>query len=106
MTTHELLLSQFATVSFGEVVTASGLSADELSELVELGACEPCHREGSEVYFPASAIEAARLANRLRSDFEMPLAGVALLLAYRERIRELEEKLLELECRLPSRIRD
>ena len=106
MTSHELLLTEFAVVSFGEIVAASGLSADELDELIELGMCEPCRQEGGERFFPASAIDLARAARRLRVDFELPLAGVALVLAYRDRIRELEERLRQLECQLPTQPRE
>ena len=106
MTTHELLLSDLAVISFTEICTASGLSAEEFEELIELGTCEPCRQEGGERFFPASTIELARTARQLRVDFELPLAGVALVLAYRDRIRELEERLRELECRLPAGLRD
>jgi chaperone modulatory protein CbpM len=106
MTTRELLLDEFAVVSFTEVVTASGLSAAEFDELIELGTCEPCRLEGGERFFPASTIDLARTARQLHIDFELPLVGVALVLAYRDRIRELEERLRQLECQLPTGLRD
>lgn len=106
MPTREMLLSEFAVVSFAEVVSASGLSAAEFEELIELGTCEPCHREGTERFFPASTIDLARAARQLRIDFELPLAGVALVLAYRDRIHELEERLRQLECQLPTGLRE
>ena len=106
MTPRELLLNEFAMVSFSEIVTASGLSADELNELIELGMFEPSGAQGAERIFPARAIELARAARRLQTDFELPLAGVALALAYRERIRELEQRLHRLECQFPGRVRD
>lgn len=106
MTTRELLLSDFAVISFTEICTASGLSAEEFEELIELGTCEPCRQEGGERFFPASTIELARAARQLRIGFELPVAAVALVLAYRDRIRELEERLRELECRLPAGLRD
>jgi chaperone modulatory protein CbpM len=97
MTTRELLLDEFAVVSFVEVVTASGLSAADFDELI---------LEGGERFFPASTIDLARAARQLRIDFELPLTGVALVLAYRDRIRELEERLRQLECQLPTGLRD
>jgi chaperone modulatory protein CbpM len=106
MTPRELLLNEFAMVSFSEIVTASGLSIDELNELIELGMFEPSGAQGAEPIFPARAIELARVARRLQIDFELPLAGVALALAYRERIRELEERLHRLECQVPGHTRD
>lgn len=105
MTSPELLLNEFALVSFSEIVTASGFSADELNELIDLGIFEPRGREGVERVFPARAIELARIARRLQVDFDLSPAGIALVLTYRERIRELEERLHRLECELPGRLR-
>lgn len=106
MTRQELVLDEFTVVSFSDIVTASGFNADELNELIELGIFEPCERKGPEPVFYARAIGLARAARRLQLDFELPLRGVALALAYRERIRELQEQLRRLECMLPGRGRD
>lgn len=106
MTPQELLLDEFATVSFSEIVTASGFSEEELNELIELGVLEPCRQGEADRIFSARAIELARGARRLQIEFELPLAGVALVLAYHERIRELEQRLRRLECQLPGGARD
>ena len=106
MAPRELLLNEYTVVSFAEVVAASGFSVDELNELIELGMFEPCGRQGAEQMFSARVIELARAARRLQIDFELPLASVALVLAYRERIRELEERVRQLECQLPGRAHD
>lgn len=102
VTLPEQLLDEFAVVSFSEIVSASGFSAAELRELVELGLFEPRGRQGTEDVFAARTIEMARTARRLQMDFELPLTGVALTLTYRERVRELEEQLRRLLCQLPG----
>lgn len=99
--TDEPLLNELTVVSLTEVVSASGLSTREIEELVELGVLEPRPEKGAEPVFAAHAVELARLARRLQLDFELPLAGAALVLAYRERMRELEARLRALECLLP-----
>jgi chaperone modulatory protein CbpM len=71
-------------ILIAEFESASGLTRAEIVELVEHG-----------VFSPAGA------AARLREAFELPPAGLALALAYRERMLELERRLRELECRLP-----
>jgi len=43
----------------------------------------------------------ARRAARLRDDFGLDASGMALALAYLERIEELERRLREPECLLP-----
>lgn len=106
MVPREMSLNELTVVSFSEIVAASGLSAEELNELIELGLCEPCGTEGAQPLFAADAIELARAARRLQVDFELPLAGVALVLAYRSRIRELKERLRLLEWQLSGRGRD
>lgn len=106
MTPPEIPLDEFTVVSFSEVVAASGLSAEELNELIELGLCEPCGTEGTQSLFGVDALELARAARRLQIDFELPLAGAAIVLTYRERIRELEERLRLLEWQLSGRARD
>jgi DNA-binding transcriptional MerR regulator len=97
---HELLLGNFAFVSIDDVASASGLSAEDVKELAALGLLEPTSPE--QTMYSARAIEIARAAHRLRVDFDLPLAGVALALAYRERIRELEARLHLLECLIPG----
>lgn len=105
MTPQELLLSEFTLVSVSEIAASSGLSPREIEELVELGVFEPRAHEAAHALFSARCIELARAARRLQLDFELPLAGVALALTYRERIRELEERLHRIECELPGRAR-
>jgi chaperone modulatory protein CbpM len=95
---HELIL-------IAELESASGLTRTEIVELVEYGVFEPM-REPRDAppdawRFPDVLIGVARHAARLRSDFELSPPGLAMLLAYRERVRELERRVRELECRLP-----
>jgi len=87
------------SVTLADLTRASGLSGNEVRELVDLGAFEP-QRQAGEWLFAAHCIELARAARRLQDDFELPLAGVALALTYLERIRELENRVRELECQL------
>jgi chaperone modulatory protein CbpM len=97
-------LNDYAQVSFTELVAVTGYSIAELHELIALGALEPAAERGAgEWWFSAGCIERMRRARHLQRDFELSLAGVALLLAYRERIEELEHRVHALECLLPSR---
>jgi chaperone modulatory protein CbpM len=50
--------------------------------------------------FPGQALRQARRAARLRDDFGLNAPGMALALAYLERIDALERRLHELECQL------
>ena len=84
-----------------EFESASGLTRTEIVELVEYGVFTPTGTAIDEWAFPENTLALARVAARLRADFELSPHGLALVLAYRERLQELERRLRELECRLP-----
>ena len=88
-------------IVFAEFESASGLSRADIVELVEHGVFTPVGTGIDEWAFLESALALARVATRLRADFELPPASLAVLLAYRERMLELEQRVRELECRLP-----
>jgi chaperone modulatory protein CbpM len=90
----------YELIVFAEFASASGLTREEIVELVESGLFEPAGAAIDEWAFPESALFLARIAARLREDFELAPASLALLLAYRERMLELERRVRELECRL------
>jgi chaperone modulatory protein CbpM len=89
---------QFLTVI--ELAQVSGLSDAEISELVELGVFEARRGESEEWIFSANSVSVARTAFRLRSDFDLNTSGIALALAYLEKIEALQARLRELECRI------
>ena len=84
-----------------ELAELSGLSEAEVLELVEYGALTPADDTAGQWVFSVWSITVARSARRLREDYELEPHGVALVLAYLDRIRELEAKLRALEARLP-----
>ena len=91
----------YELIVFAEFESASGLTRTEIVELVEHGVFTPAGKAVDGWEFPESALALARVAAQLRSGFDLPPASLALLLAYRERMLELERRLRELECRLP-----
>ena len=101
MTESEQLLNELSLISLSELVVCSGFSTMEIRELVTLGVFEP-QAGDNEWMFEARCIELARAARRLLNDFELSLSGLALVLAYRERVGELERRLHMLECQLPQ----
>ena len=93
-------LDEATEVALDELLAASGLARAELVELVELGVFDPRGPEPSAWRFSSRAIYLGRRAARLRDDFGLDAAGMALALAYLERIEVLEQRLRELECQL------
>jgi len=84
-----------------ELESASGLTRAEIVELVEYGVFAPQGERPEDWRFPEDVLTLARDAARLRAGFDLSAPGLALLVAYRERLAELERRIRELECRLP-----
>ena len=76
-----------------ELAELAGLSEAEVVELVEYGALAPAEATGEQWVFSVRSIAVARTAHRLGEEFALEPHAVALLLAYLERIRELEARL-------------
>ena len=83
------------------VAEVSGLSESELMQLIDCGALVSFAEASGQRMCSVQAIAVARTARRLRDDFELETHGVAVLLAYLERIHELEAQVLALQARLP-----
>jgi chaperone modulatory protein CbpM len=94
------ILDAETTVGLDELLRASGLAREEVVALVEYGVF---HARGAAPAwsFASQTIVVARRAARLRSDFGLDPAGLALALTYLERIDALERRIRELECALP-----
>jgi chaperone modulatory protein CbpM len=86
-------------IAMDELVQASGLAREEVVELVEYGVFHP---EGAAPAwrFRSQTLVVARRAARLRTDFGLDISGLAVALAYVERIEALERRIRELECAL------
>jgi chaperone modulatory protein CbpM len=92
-TAEALRLDQESQVSFSQLVILSGLSDDDLRELVDHGALTPVDPDASSWMFTSYCVVVARKARRLRSDFELDAHAVSVLLGFVERIEALENEL-------------
>jgi len=86
-------------IGLDELLRASGLDRDEVTELVAYGVFE-AQGESHAWTFASHSIVLGRRAARLRSDFGLNASGMALALTYLERIDALERRIRELECGL------
>jgi len=100
-----LWLSERREFSLAEFMELSGLSEQELRELVDYGALEPANPQAEQWAFSADRVIAARTVCRLRNDFGLDMQGLALILAYLDRIHDLEAQLQNLRARLPRWLR-
>jgi chaperone modulatory protein CbpM len=99
--TEVLWLDEQREISLRELLDTSGLREAELLELVHSGAIQANELPGAGYQFTARLITVARIACRLRNDFELDTRGVSVALRLLERVRELEEEIGRLRAELP-----
>jgi hypothetical protein len=87
-------------VTWTQLVHASGLTEDELNELVRYGALVPRDPAAPQLTFESRWLVVARTASRLRREFDLDPHGVSVVLSFVERIEALEEELQALRARL------
>ncbi|HET7651164.1 MAG TPA: chaperone modulator CbpM [Gammaproteobacteria bacterium] len=85
-----------------ELAELSGLSEVEIHELTECGVLMPADPDARAPVYDAHCVVLARTASRLRSDFELDATGLALALTLLGQVRQLENRIRELEARLPG----
>lgn len=95
-------LDERGAVTLIELAECSGLTAEEVRTLVDYGALVPTDPAAGVLTFAPAWIAAARMACRLRDDFEVDARGLALALALLERIEDLESEVRGLRARLPG----
>jgi hypothetical protein len=95
-----VLLSEQLEIEIDELVRATGLRVEEVVDLVEYGVFEPAGAEPRAWRFSARSIALGRRACRLRSDFDLDTAALALVAGLLERIDELETEVICLRAQL------
>jgi chaperone modulatory protein CbpM len=97
--TESIWLNTTGLCSFQQLVEVSGLSSEDLRELIDIGAIEPAEA-ANEAMFRLESIVIARKARRLRDDLELDISGLALALQLLQRIDRLEHELHSLTAQL------
>ena len=87
-------------VTIVELSRFSGLTEEDLRELVECGALSPADPHAGEWAFSAECVALVRKAARLRADLELDVTGVALVLSFLETIDRLEADVRQLSAQL------
>lgn len=93
-------MHEVTEVTFTQMVTASGLTETELTELVRYGALVPRNPTAAPWTFETHWIFAARTASRLRRELDLDPHGVSVVMSYLERIEVLESELRALRARV------
>ena len=84
------------------LVEVSGLSMDEIEDLIENGIIEPAEDGAQPRVFQLRHVVTVKTARRLRDDFQLDRHGLTLALTLLRRISALEAELSALQARLMS----
>jgi hypothetical protein len=98
-------LDASATITLSELAECCGISADELDELMGYNALVPLDSAGQELAFSAQWVVPLRKACKLRTDFDLDLFTVAILLDNLTRIEFLERQVRSLQALVPVHLR-
>ena len=95
-------LDRSQSVSIDDLAELSGLTEDEIRELVDGGALVPSNLQEVPWTFSADCVVTVRKAGRLRDDLELDTHALALALTLLEQIRALEAELSRLRAQQPT----
>src|SRR6187455_3873473 len=96
----DLWLHARREISIVELADCAGLSEAEVRELVEFGALSPS--DATRWTFSSTCVARVRSAARLRQDLELDTAAFALVVAFLERIDDLEARVKALSATVPA----
>lgn len=88
-------------ISIADLVTLSGLSENEIVDLVDAGVLIPLESAEDSWSFSADCVITVRKATRLLKQMELDIHAVALTLALLQRIDHLESELSKLRAERP-----
>ncbi|MBC7436625.1 MAG: hypothetical protein H7332_11220 [Bdellovibrionales bacterium] len=91
-------LDERESVGLTELSRVCGMSAQELNELVDYGALSPIVSDQPERLFNAEVVIPLRAAGRMRTDYDLDLFTVVLLMDSLTRISTLERRVRTLEA--------
>jgi chaperone modulatory protein CbpM len=92
--TGAIWLNESDVCSIEHLADVSGLSLDEVRDLVDSGVILPVRETEDPASFPLHYVVTVITARRLRDDFELDRRGVAVALMLVQRIRQLEAELV------------
>jgi hypothetical protein len=101
----EIIWFEQQALSLPELAEISRLPQTVLEELLDDGVIAPIEPAAAEPRYGGPALKAARLASRLRTDFELETQALAVVLGLLERVEDLQAQLSALRAGQPHSIR-
>jgi chaperone modulatory protein CbpM len=99
-TDEAVRIDDHTTISYAELVSASGVPEQVLHEMVSYGALTPQGADASTWTFTTRSLVVVRKAQRLQREFELDTHAATVVLRYLERIEALEAQLRSLQAQL------
>lgn len=100
---HEVAwLDEHQQFSLAELAELSGMTEVDLRRLIDCAVLAPTNPDAAEARFGAECLITARVAQRLRREFDLDAEALALPLLLFERIRDLEAQLRALRAQFPQ----
>jgi chaperone modulatory protein CbpM len=87
------ILEEQTQLTLADLCSACTVQAEQIIELVDIGVLDPQGREPGRWVFGGASLHRARRALRLQRDFDIDLAGVALVLELLDEIATLRTRL-------------
>lgn len=100
-----LRLDTTEVMTLTELAECCAISAADLTELMDYNALEPLAGAAPDPVFSAHWVTPLRAAVKLRTDFDLDLFTVAILLGKLRQIERLERQLEALQALLPAHLR-
>ncbi len=91
--THAVTLGVAEVCQVEHLMEVSGLSLEDIDDLIENGLIEPCSAPAAPRAFHLVHVVTVQRARRLRDDFQLDRNGMTLAMALVKRIDELEHAL-------------
>jgi chaperone modulatory protein CbpM len=91
-------LNESGSCTLVHLAEVSGLDSAELQMLIDSGTLRPLAETGGNPVFESAAMQSARIARRLRDDFELNPGGLALAMRLLERVDALAREVERLRA--------
>ncbi len=102
--TKGIWLNEQAICLAQNLIEVSGLSNEELDDLIDNGVIVPVDTNAQPMSFALRYIVVASMARRLRDDFELDRHGMTLAMTLMRRIEQMELELNAMRARLGHRM--
>jgi chaperone modulatory protein CbpM len=103
--TDSIWLDDSEVCSIEQLADASGLSVEELDDLIRNGVIAPVDENAQPLSFRLHYLVTARTARRLRDDFELDRHGMTLALTLLRQIDQLQAELNAARAKLRQTIK-